>query len=38
MFAIFDGDRSGSIKFDEFIYVLKGDLNEKRKALVEAAF
>lgn len=38
MFNIFDGDRSGTIKFDEFVYVLRGDMNQKRKDLVEAAF
>lgn len=38
MFNIFDGDRSGTIKFDEFVYVLKGEMNQRRKDLVEAAF
>lgn len=38
MFNVFDGDRNGSIKFDEFLRVIKGELNENRLALVERAF
>ena len=34
MFNVFDGDRSGNITYDEFLYVIKGEMSEKRKALV----
>jgi Ca2+-binding EF-hand superfamily protein len=28
IFQVFDGDKSGTISFDEFLRVIKGDLNE----------
>ena len=35
---MFDGDKSGTISFDEFLRVIKGDLNPQRAQLVEQAF
>jgi len=34
----FDRDGNGQIDFDEFIYALRGDLNERRTRLVDMAF
>lgn len=38
IFAVFDRDRNGFIDIDEFLIGIKGDLSDKRKALVRMAF
>ena len=38
LFRLFDRDRSGSISYDEFITMIRGKLNPRRKALVGLAF
>lgn len=38
VFGHFDRDRNDMIDFDEFIYALRGDLNDRRLALVDMAF
>jgi Ca2+-binding EF-hand superfamily protein len=38
VFDQFDKDKSGSISYDEFLYGVRGDLNERRKQLVLQAF
>lgn len=38
VFDHFDKDGSGSIDFDEFLFALRGELNEHRLGLVKAAF
>ena len=38
LFGAFDINRDGSIQYDEFLRVIRGDLNETRKALVLKAF
>jgi calcyphosin len=38
LFDHFDADKSGSISFDEFIFGVRGELNERREQLVLMAF
>ena len=38
LFASFDKDEKGSINYDDFIRILRGELNEKRKDLVHNVF
>jgi len=38
VFDAFDSDRSGAIDFDEFIFGIRGQLNERRRQLVLLAF
>jgi Ca2+-binding EF-hand superfamily protein len=38
VFDHFDSDKSGDISFDEFIFAIRGELNERRKNLVLLAF
>jgi Ca2+-binding EF-hand superfamily protein len=38
LFSVFDINRDGSISYDEFIRVVRGDMNEGRMALVHKAF
>ncbi len=38
LFDHFDDDSSGNISFDEFLFAIRGSLNERRKALVMLAF
>lgn len=38
MFRYFDADCSGSVSFDEFLEGVRGELNERRRALVMLAF
>lgn len=38
LFAAFDNNRDGSIQYDEFLRVIRGDLNDYRRSLVERAF
>jgi Ca2+-binding EF-hand superfamily protein len=38
VFDAFDNDKSGGISYDEFLYKLRGTLNERRKNLVLMAF
>lgn len=38
MFGAFDRNRDGSIQYDEFLRVIRGDLNQNRLRLVEKAF
>ena len=38
IFDHFDNDKSGSITFDEFLFTIRGELNERRTALVLQAF
>ena len=38
LFDFFDKDKSGTISFDEFIQTLRGELNDRRLALVHIAF
>ena len=38
MFAGFDMNRDGTIQYDEFLRVIRGDLNDYRRGLAERAF
>ena len=38
VFAAFDRNHDGTLNFDEFIYAVRGEMNEQRTALVEQAF
>lgn len=38
LFSYFDSNRDGCLNIDEFMTALRGDLNEKRLALVQQAF
>ena len=38
LFDIFDTNRDGTLNIDEFLYAIRGELNDFRKALVEKAF
>lgn len=38
VFVYFDRDKSGLIDFDELLRGLRGEMNERRKALVDMAF
>lgn len=38
MFGAFDRNRDGSIQYDEFLRVIRGELNQNRLRLVEKAF
>mmetsp|Transcript_15704 Transcript_15704/g.26476 ORF Transcript_15704/g.26476 Transcript_15704/m.26476 type:complete len:164 (+) Transcript_15704:483-974(+) len=38
VFEIFDADKSGSVNFNEFVRVVRGDMNELRSSLVLKAF
>jgi Ca2+-binding EF-hand superfamily protein len=38
MFGGFDMNRDGTIQYDEFLRVIRGDLNDYRRGLVERAF
>ena len=38
MFQGFDLNRDGTIQYDEFLRVIRGDLNDYRRGLVERAF
>ncbi len=38
MFGGFDINRDGTIQYDEFLRVIRGDLNDYRRGLVERAF
>lgn len=38
LLAYFDTDQDGTVNFDEFLVGLRGTLNEKRQAVVDAAF
>jgi calcyphosin len=38
VFEFFDSDKSGSIDFDEFIFGVRGQLNERRTQIVLQAF
>ena len=38
LFAAFDINRDGTIQYDEFLRIIRGELNANRKALVEKAF
>jgi hypothetical protein len=38
LFAAFDRNRDGTIQYDEFLRVVRGDLSPNRKALVVKAF
>jgi Ca2+-binding EF-hand superfamily protein len=38
LFDIFDSNRDGTLNIDEFLYAIRGELNDFRKALVEKAF
>ena len=38
VFDAFDSDRSGAIDFDEFIFGIRGQLNDRRRQLVLLAF
>lgn len=38
LFAAFDINRDGVIHYDEFLRIIRGDLNEYRRSLVERAF
>lgn len=35
LFAYFDSNRDGTLNIDEFLYAIRGDLNERRMALVQ---
>jgi hypothetical protein len=37
VFQYFDNDGSGTIDYDEFLVGVRGELNERRKALVQLA-
>jgi Ca2+-binding EF-hand superfamily protein len=38
LFAAFDVNRDGTIQYDEFLRIIRGDLNDYRRKLVESAF
>jgi len=38
LFSVFDINRDGSISYDEFIRVVRGDMNQMRTDLVHKAF
>lgn len=38
LFDIFDTNRDGTLNIDEFLYAIRGELNDFRRALVEKAF
>lgn len=38
LFTAFDTNRDGTLNIDEFLYAIRGELNQKRLALVEKAF
>lgn len=38
LFAAFDINRDGSVAYDEFLRMVRGDLNPNRQALVNKAF
>lgn len=38
IFDIFDYNKDGTLNFDEFLYAIRGEMNDFRKALVEKAF
>ena len=38
IFDIFDVNRDGTLNIDEFIRAIRGDMNDYRRSLVEAAF
>jgi Ca2+-binding EF-hand superfamily protein len=38
LFLAFDINRDGTIQYDEFLRIIRGDLNEHRVKLVEKAF
>lgn len=38
LFNAFDINRDGTIQYDEFLRVIRGDLNDYRRSLVERAF
>ncbi len=38
VFQAFDINRDGTINYDEFLRIIRGDLNEFRKKIVERAF
>ena len=38
LFQAFDINRDGTIQYDEFLRMVRGDLNRNRRALVEKAF
>lgn len=38
MFSGFDLNRDGTIQYDEFLRIIRGDLNDYRRGLVERAF
>ena len=38
VFGAFDVNRDGTIQYDEFLRIIRGDLNDHRRSLVEKAF
>lgn len=38
VFNRFDDDKSGTITYDEFLFAVRGQLNERRKGLVLLAY
>lgn len=38
LFDAFDSNRDGTINYDEFLYAIRGELNDFRRGLVEKAF
>ncbi len=38
LFGAFDINRDGTIQYDEFLRIIRGDLNDYRRNLVERAF
>eukprot|EP00347_Sterkiella_histriomuscorum_P017814 403347883 len=38
LFSAFDINRDGTIQYDEFLRIIRGDLNDYRRSLVERAF
>jgi Ca2+-binding EF-hand superfamily protein len=38
LFQAFDINRDGTIQYDEFLRMVRGDLNDHRRSLVERAF
>lgn len=38
LFSAFDINKDGTIQYDEFLRVIRGDLNEYRRGLVQRAF